>query len=85
MTAKLFQLNFFVLGNIMVDREHILTKANEPRKFSSEFEVPCPSAKLFYLERFAIYGILFKNYNQHNVTGSAKTLHVRIFYIPLQK
>ena len=32
-----------------------LTWVNEPRKFSSEFEVPCPSAKLFHLERFAIY------------------------------
>ena len=61
MTAKLFQLNFFVLGNITVDRDHILTKANEPRKFSSEFEVPCPSAKLFHLERFAIYGISVSN------------------------
>ena len=58
MTAKLFQLKFFILGNITVDHEHILTRANEPRKFSSEFEVPCPSAKLFHLERFAIYGIV---------------------------
>ena len=57
MTVKLFQLNFFILGNITVDREHILTRANESRKFSSEFEVPYPSVKLFHLERFAIYGI----------------------------
>ena len=30
---------------------------NEPRKLSSEFEVPCPSTKLFHLEQFATYGI----------------------------
>ena len=38
-----------------------LTGVNEPRKFSSEFEVPCPSAKLFHLEQFAIYGITFQD------------------------
>ena len=33
-----------------------LTGVNEPRRFSSEFEVPCPSTKLFHHEQFAIYG-----------------------------
>ena len=35
----------------------IITGVSNPRKFSSELVIPCPSAKLFHLERFAIYGI----------------------------
>ena len=45
-------------NEIAYAREHILTRVNEPRKFYSEFEVSCPSAKLFHLKQFAIYGIL---------------------------
>ena len=37
--------------------KHILTGVNEPQKFFSEFEVPCPSGKLFHLKQFAIYGM----------------------------
>ena len=45
---------------LMKSRAHVsifLTGVNEPRKFSSEFEVPCPFVKLFHLKQFAIYGI----------------------------
>ena len=44
------------INQVTYAREHILTRVNEPRKFSSEFEAPCPSVKLFHLEKFAIYG-----------------------------
>ena len=31
----------------------------KPQKFSSEVELACPSTKLFRLEQFPIYGILY--------------------------
>ena len=33
----------------------------KPQKFSSELEQACPSAKLFHLEQFTIYVILYIN------------------------
>ena len=58
-----------LINEISYTREHIfLTGVNEPRKFSSEFEEPCLSAKLFHLEQFAIYGSFYSN-NKANVTS----------------
>ena len=52
---------------------------SNPRKFSSELVIPCPSAKLFHLERFAIYGII------HNLISIKSTMemydHVTIYDI----